>query len=1407
MKLKILFLSLTICFCMRQVKGQANVQDSLVLVDFYNQTNGPGWINSSGWLNGPVSGWYGVKLDGSERVSSISFLSLNNFKGSIPASLGNLSNLTTLWINDGISGSIPNSLGNLSNLTILVLQNCQLSGSIPASLGNLLNLTTLTLVQNQLSGSIPASLGNLSKLTDLSLGTNQLSGSIPASLGNLSNLTALFLDQNQLSGSIPASLGNLSNLNLLELFSNQFSGSIPSSLGDLANLTDLVLSQNQLSGYIPASLGNLKNLNKLILNQNQLSGTIPNLSNLTHLTSLTLQQNEFTFSGMEGIAKLFSPNVVTYTPQDTIKITKKDALLSVSAGGTPPNNTYKWYKNSQLDSTKVGDSTYVAKGIGKYSVVVTNSIATQLTLYSDTVNGTLNVSLINPLPSMIDTTTGNLLTDVTKINMNSVVKGTSTDGVSKILLVANSTVPITYSLNGSGDGTLSTLVAPNADSTKLTVQPINGLAVAVYTPPDGYGTTTPPNESITINAKDSNNDTTSVNIKLVTPPVLLIHGMWSKPQQWVDDNFYSYLFTNGFQKNLYLVDYSQYNANTFDPLNNNPNTGSKPARDAINKEVQQAIQNGAANGIIVTQVDVVGHSLGGLQARGFSQDSRFLNPTANYNKGYFHKLITIGTPHLGSEWGPLLYYSNYYIASLPLLDPKVKIGAIAVEDLLLYTTGHPIGSCHLDFDPAFKMDGTGLKNLTTTTLFKVHTVEAQYDTPGAVVTPFGWSTFLGILSKIELGSALNESLNNILKGNASDVVVPQYSQLGGLQSSTLNDHYNYTTHSPIFFLSSDNTETNNPLIQQRVSNLLLTNDSSLFTTGFPAPNSISTPFDNFSNNPLNRIAANLANSHLSLGKQESSRARINANTGQIIKSTASTTNYSLQITSPTSATSLKNNGTDSLTLTLQFTNPGALATSLFMVQGVGFFTIPNTAPYSTKIALPKTVTAGNLKIAALASDTSGNLYADTLGITIQSSDTLKSITVGPSPIQLDSLTRTQNLSVNGLFTNGQDTIYRDITSAATGTQYSTQLNNTIASVTSNGQVNGVKAGTDTIVITNQNITHKIPVSVNPDLLQAVKFANSITLNLTDQILGNPPFVLNGAATSGDPITYNLISGPVNLANGIVTINGTGLVKIVANSPGDAYFNATPNDTVTFNILQFPLPVTNFKITITGATCNGSNDGSINISASDSFNYTATITGNGLNLSYPFTNTLNINNLSAGSYSVCITIAGQSDFQQCYNVVITQPQALSVYAAVNNSNNTVNLALSGGTLYNIQLNGELYTTTGNSITLPLKTGNNDLVISTDKLCQGTVEKLINASGIISPYPVPFDNILNLNLGDVNINNVTVEIHDAQDGKLVFSNQYVNQSGVLQLNLSSLNSGVYALHLTLDSSEKIFKILKQ
>ena len=309
----------------------AHPQDSLALVAFYHAAGGADWEDSTGWLEEPVRDWYGVRLNEEGRVVTL-WMSDNNLTGSIPpelgnltaleylsfyrtsltkpipASLGRLKKLKSLWLGDTGLTYIPKVLGNFEELEYLGLERNALTGPIPTWLANFANLKRLNLSDNGFTGSIPPELGNLTELEYLDLGSNTLTGSIPSALSNLTELEYLDLGSNTLTGSIPSTLGNLTELEYLDLGSNTLTGSIPSTLGNLAELEYLGLYVNELTGPVPASLMRFAKLKHLNLGHNALTGSIPStLGNLAELEYLDLRYNDLDGSiptSLEHLTKL-----------------------------------------------------------------------------------------------------------------------------------------------------------------------------------------------------------------------------------------------------------------------------------------------------------------------------------------------------------------------------------------------------------------------------------------------------------------------------------------------------------------------------------------------------------------------------------------------------------------------------------------------------------------------------------------------------------------------------------------------------------------------------------------------------------------------------------------------------------------------------------------------------------------------------------------------------------------------------------------------------------------------------------------------------------------------------------------------------------------------------------------------
>lgn len=365
--------------------------------------------------NNQISGEIPAKIGNLNKLTQL-FLENNMLTGTIPIEIENLSNLEQLDLHfNNLSGTIPPGIFNMTNLTTLILFGNELSGTLSKEIGNLVNLQSLELYSNLLSGEIPTEIGSLTKLTRLFLALNQFTGAIPASIGNLINLTNLQLNGNQLTGIIPPEIGNLTELRTLLFYHNQLDGSILPEIGNLTNLTQLNLSSNQLSDSIPVEMGNLINMRSLELNNNQLTGAIPaefgsfneldylalhsnmleelpDLSAISTLNEIRIYNNKFTFEDIEPNITiptiLYSPQDSIGTQQDTTIKENEKLTLSVSVGGTA--NQYQWIKDGG-DIPNANSSTYIIESIvppdsGSYLCRITNTIVTELTLYSRPVN-------------------------------------------------------------------------------------------------------------------------------------------------------------------------------------------------------------------------------------------------------------------------------------------------------------------------------------------------------------------------------------------------------------------------------------------------------------------------------------------------------------------------------------------------------------------------------------------------------------------------------------------------------------------------------------------------------------------------------------------------------------------------------------------------------------------------------------------------------------------------------------------------------------------------------------------------------------------------------------------------------------------------------------------------------------
>jgi hypothetical protein len=113
----------------------------------------------------------------------------------------------------------------------------------------------------------------------------------------------------------------------------------------------------------------------------------------------------------------------------------------------------------------------------------------------------------------------------------------------------------------------------------------------------------------------------------------------------------------------------------------------------------------------------------------------------------------------------------------------------------------------------------------------------------------------------------------------------------------------------------------------------------------------------------------------------------------------------------------------------------------------------------------------------------------------------------------------------------------------------------------------VGAGTVTAVAwqpgnSNYNAAATVQCSFNVS-----KIPQTITFGaLSQQEVGDVPFPLNATASSGLPVSLEVLSGPATLSGNVVTLTGWGTVTVSASQPGNGTYSAAPNVVQSFFVV-------------------------------------------------------------------------------------------------------------------------------------------------------------------------------------------------------------------------------------------------
>ena len=240
-----------------------------------------------------------------------------------------------------------------------------------------------------------------------------------------------------------------------------------------------------------------------------------------------------------------------------------------------------------------------------------------------------------------------------------------------------------------------------------------------------------------------------------------------------------------------------------------------------------------------------------------------------------------------------------------------------------------------------------------------------------------------------------------------------------------------------------------------------------------------------------------------------------------------------------------------------------------------------------------------------------------------------------------------------------------------------------------------------------------------------------------------------------------------------------------------------------------VPSSNYTIEARSESCRSSNDGLIKIDVLSALSYTVTLSENGnLISSNDFTNSsFTFDNILAGRYSVCLTATDGTltSSEQCFDVVVNEPAILSVSSNASLDGSFVDLVLDGASVYNIELNGITYQVEDSTASLDLKAGVNTLKVSTNLPCQGSHEEQFIFSDELLVYPNPFQNEISLFIGKAE-GQAGIKVFNA-NGRFILSRTYTISSNELNLDFSTLATGVYYVLIETENSIRTTKIIKR
>ncbi len=417
--------------------------------------------------------------------------------------------------------------------------------------------------------------------------------------------------------------------------------------------------------------------------------------------------------------------------------------------------------------------------------------------------------------------------DLPTVLSSPVATGLAADGKSALVLTYQSTSnePVTFSVSPSGIGVASGtavgalaefdpdyLVSPSPPAgspQSLQVSPYscdqfgNCTFLALLWGPASMPNpdTSPAVVNLTITASQpSVANPPSYAVELVPPPLLLVHGIWDDATDaWATPGmggFYDWIYTQ-YPNPVNLISAVDYGFGPPACLTCSPGEplsakefDDPQIQSVFENTLDSAIASAARAGIAARTVDIVAHSMGGLVTRYYMTNSESAeNPALLANP--IHKLITIGTPHLGTNLATVLYNNRNTTTVLADLNPEVdafcSLLQVCTVQTVFSVAGLPIDTGVASLEPGSPQI-TGLSSSTP-----YNAIVGESPSPISLTE--------GIIDAVILAFIPPQTVSSILGFQNNDVVVPIESQAPtcGILCATVPD----VVHTAMFGFDCD----------------------------------------------------------------------------------------------------------------------------------------------------------------------------------------------------------------------------------------------------------------------------------------------------------------------------------------------------------------------------------------------------------------------------------------------------------------------------------------------------------------------------------------------------------------------------------------------------------------------------